>query len=338
MKAAVLEEIKHPLHIRELDIPKPGPGELILKQKVTGICYRDILTQEGYFPRAQLPIVPGHEISGTVVAVGPDVSDFSVGDRVSSLIYRPCGECKYCLSGRENLCPSKQIYGETLQGSYAEYIAVHQNSAVKVPDNVGDHEAAIAACVTGMILHALKREGGMKEGDTLLISGSGGGVGIHAVQIGKILGARVIAETSSEEKVDAIKSLGADEVVLYHEHFDKDVKKIAPGGVDVAFETTGIYTFEQSLRSLSPGGRLVVVGNLKPDPVRLPLGLIILKGNSVIGSISSTREDLREALELSSRGAYRAMKHDVRPISEANQAFESMKKKESRGRVFLNFE
>lgn len=337
MKAALLEELKQPLHILEVMNPKPGPGEMVLKQNVTGICYRDILTQEGYFPRAELPIIPGHEISGTVIETGPGVTEFSVGDRVSSLIYRPCGVCGYCRSGRENLCPKKQIYGETLQGSYAEYVTVHQDSVVKVPDGVGDHEAAIAACVTGMILHGLVQEGGLKDGGTLLVSGSGGGVGTHAVQIGKLLGAKVIAETSSESKVKDILALGADEVVLYSEHFDKEVKKLVPGGVDVAFETTGIYTFEQSLRSLAFGGKMVVVGNLKPDPVRMPLGLLILKGNAVIGSISSTKEDLKNALELSKNSSYKAIKYDEKNISDVNSAFDSMKKKESRGRVFLNF-
>ncbi len=337
MKAAFLDEINHDLHVRDVERPQPGPGEMVLKQNVTGICYRDILTQDGYFPRAQLPIIPGHEISGTVVEVGEGVTDFGVGDRVSSLIYRPCGTCGYCTSGRENLCPKKKIYGENLQGSYAEYVLVHQNSCVRVPDDVGDHEAAIAACVTGMILHALSTEGKLEKGQTLLVTGAGGGVGTHAVQIGKLLGARVIAETSSEKKVKDIISLGADEVVSYSEHFDRDVKQVAPGGVDLAFETTGIYTFEQSLRSLSPGGKVVVVGNLKPDPVRMALGLLILKGNSVIGSISSTKEDLEKALELSRNKSYRAIRYSEQPLSEVNTAFHSMRTKESSGRVFLDF-
>lgn len=337
MKAAFLEEVNKPIQVRDAETPVPGKGEMILKQNFTGICYRDILTQDGFFPRVEMPIIPGHEISGTVIAVGEGVTDFSIGDRVSSLIYRPCGECAYCKSGRENLCPKKQIYGETLNGSYAEYVSVHQDSCVKVPDDVGDHEAAIAACVTGMILHAISGVGNLQKGQTLLVTGAGGGVGMHAVQIGKILGARVIAETSSEKKVDAIRALGADEVIMYSERFDREVKKAAPGGVDLALENTGIYTFEQSLRSLSPGGKMVVVGNLKPDPVNLPLGLIILKGNSVEGSISSTKADLKNALELSRNSSYRAISSLDHPLAEVNDAFSSIRNRESTGRVFLSF-
>lgn len=337
MKTAVLEELNHPLMVKETEIPKPQEGELILKQNVTGICYRDILTQEGYFPRAKLPVVPGHEISGTIVEIGDGVSDFKIGERVSSLIYRACGKCEYCNSGMENLCPKKQIYGETLQGSYAEYVAVHKDSVVRVPSQVGDHEAAIASCVTGMILRALVGQGGLKKGDSLLVTGAGGGVGIHAVQIGKLLGARVIAETSSEGKVETISKLGADEVILNSESFDKEVKSHTDGGVKVAFETTGIYTFQQSLRSLTPGGKMVVVGNLKPDPVKLPLGLIILKGNSVVGSISSTKNDLKDALELSKNSSFKAISNFERSLTDVNSAFAAMKGKESTGRVFLNF-
>lgn len=337
MKAAFLDGINSPIRVREVDIPVPGSGEMILKQNFTGICYRDILTQDGFFPRVKLPITPGHEISGTVTAVGEGVTDFKIGDRVSSLIYRPCGECGYCKSGRENLCPKKQIYGETLNGSYAEYVSVHRDSCVKVPDDVGDHEAAIAACVTGMILHALSGVGKLENGQSLLVTGAGGGVGMHAVQIGKLLGAHVIAETGSENKVEDIRALGADQVILYSGRFDKDVKKAVPGGVDLALENTGIYTFEQSLRSLSPGGKMVVVGNLKPDPVNLPLGLIILKGNSVEGSISSTKEDLKNALELSRNRNYRAISNLEHPLEGVNSAFTAIRNRESTGRVFLSF-
>ncbi len=335
MKNAIIPEKGQPLKIGETEIPKPGPGEILIRQKITGICYRDLLTQDGYFPRARFPITPGHEISGTIVELGEGVENFKVGDRIASLIYRPCGKCRYCKTGNENLCPNKQIYGENLPGSYAEYILVHQNSVVKVPDSVGDHEATIASCVTGMILHALQKVGKLREGETLLVTGSGGGVGMHAVQIGKILGARVIAETSSPEKMGEIRNLGADEVISYSDNFSRQIKNVTDGGVDVVLETTGIHTFSQSLRSLNTGGRMVVIGNLKPEPVPLPLGLIILKGNSISGSISSTREDLREALHLSSSGKYKAIWHTEEPLQNVNEAFQLIRQKGNRGRVFL---
>lgn len=336
MKAAFLEGIGKELQVKDIDIPKPGQGEMVIRQSSTGICYRDLLTQEGFFPRAKFPLIPGHEISGTITEIGENVTAFKPGDRVSSLIYRPCGTCEYCVSGRENLCPHKKIYGENLPGSYSEYVVVHQDSCVKVPDEVDDHEAAIAACVTGMVMHALTTVGGLKKGQTLLVTGAGGGVGIHAVQIGKILGAHVIAETSSDKKIQQIKDAGADSIIKMSERFDRDVKNLVDGGVDIALETTGIYTFVQSLRSLNFGGKLVVIGNIKPDPVPLPLGLIILKGNTISGSISSTKEDLRKALELSRKDSFRAIAQE-KHIDKVNDAFQAIRNRESQGRVFLGF-
>lgn len=159
-------------------------------------------------PRVRTPGgVIGHEISGTVVAAGPCAEYVKEGgDRVASLIYRPCGRCEFCLTGRENLCPNKEVYGgETLRGGYSDLAIVSEKSLVKVPGHIGEDEAAIAACVTGMVYHALKVVGNVQDGSRVLITGAGGGgVGIHAVQVAKRLGATVIAETTSQSKVEAI--------------------------------------------------------------------------------------------------------------------------------------
>lgn len=337
MKAAVLKSAKNPLTIEERKVPEPKPTEIIIKQNITGICYRDILEKEGFFPRAVFPVVPGHEISGVVTNVGSSVTAFKIGERVASLVYKPCGSCSFCISGNENLCPNKVTYGENTDGAYEQFVAVDQRSAVKVPRGVGEEEATIAACVTGMIIHAIKRVGNYQRGQTILITGAGGGVGTHAVEIAKLLGATVIAETSSPSKEELVRSLGADHVVPFSERFDKKVRETVPEGVDIALETTGNYTFEQSLRSLKVGGRVVVVGNVNPEPARLPLGLLILKGNIVAGSISSTRNDLGEALELSASNRFRAVVHKTYSLEQVNEAYEEITSRRNAGRVFLRF-
>ncbi len=334
MMAAVLRELKKPLVTEDVGIPEISGNELLIRQRLTGICYRDILTQDGFFPRVNLPIIPGHEISGIVEAVGNEVTDFKPGDRVSSLIYTPCGQCEFCISGRENICPYKKTFGEAKNGGYSSYVKVTQNSLVKVPDGVGEAEASIAACVTGMLYNAIKRVGNLVEGEKILISGAGGGVGTHAVQLSKALGAYVIAKTSSSWKAEKLYSLGAD-LVLTSDNFDKELKEQTGDGVHLALESVGLPTFEKTLRSLRPGGRMVVVGNVDPTPVPFPLGLAILKGNSVTGSISSTKEDMKAALDLSASGKIKAVVHRTIHLENVNEAFSEMKSKMSMGRIMI---
>ncbi|MCL4341597.1 MAG: zinc-binding dehydrogenase [Candidatus Thermoplasmatota archaeon] len=337
METAVLKNLNRDLVLEEREIPVPGPNEVIVKQDMTGICYRDILTKEGYFPRVKLPIVPGHEIAGHVYEAGSEVKDFRKGDFVASLIYEPCGKCEFCLSGRENLCPAKKTYGEALDGAYSPYVKVSERSLVKVPKNVPTESAVITACVTGMIYHAIKVVGQIKEGDKILITGSGGGVGTNAINVAKALGAEVIAETSSKWKEDHLKKIGADHVVEMSDHFAKDIKAITGDGVHIVLETVGLATFEQSLRSLRTAGRMIVIGNLRPEPVNLPLGNIILKGNSIHGSISSTRDDMKKVLDLTSSGKIGHVSDTHTDLKGINDAYGLIKERKVLGRVLIDF-
>ncbi|GGM78980.1 alcohol dehydrogenase [Thermogymnomonas acidicola] len=333
----VLPAVGRDLQVAESEVPEPEGDQVVIRQSVSGICFRDILTRDGFMPRVRTPGVIGHEISGTVVAAGPCAEYVKEGDRVASLIYRPCGRCEFCLTGRENLCPNKEVYGETLRGGYSDLAIVSEKSLVKVPGHIGEDEAAIAACVTGMVYHALKVVGNVQDGSRVLITGAGGGVGIHAVQVAKRLGATVIAETTSQSKVEAIHRAGADHVVVTTGRFDGEVKKLTDGGVDVALEAVGIATFESSLRSLRTGGTVVVVGNVQPEPVGLPLGLIILKGNRVEGSISSTRKDMMDVFELSRGGRIRAVVDRHIEPGEINRAYEDIRARKNTGRVLIKF-
>ncbi|MEM0158659.1 MAG: alcohol dehydrogenase catalytic domain-containing protein [Thermoplasmataceae archaeon] len=335
MKAGVLKAINTDIQVEEVGEPAIGEEDVLVEQNLTGICYRDILTQEGFFPRVKTPIIPGHEISGRIVKKGRLVKGFEIGDRVSSLIYVPCGKCEFCLRGDENLCPNKRTFGESINGAYARYVSIPQISLVKVPDGVGDADASIAACVTGMVYHALNTVGQIKSGDWVLITGSGGGVGLNAVQVAKALGAHVIAETSSKFKTETIAKQGA-EFIVTGDHFDKEVKKITGDGVEIALDTVGSPTFEDSLRSLRFGGKLVTIGNVSPNPVPLPLGLIIVKGNSVRGSISSTREDMKKVLELAREGKLKAATHKIIELEQINDAYKEMKEKKSTGRIMIH--
>ncbi|MEM0128448.1 MAG: zinc-binding dehydrogenase [Thermoplasmatales archaeon] len=334
-KAAVLEKLNEFPKTKEVEEESPGKDEVIIEQGMTGICYRDILTMEGYFPRVILPIIPGHEISGRIKEVGENVTKFKKDDRVASLIYVPCGKCEFCLSGRENLCRSKKVFGEELQGAYRKYVKVPEISLVKVPSKVTTEAATIAACVTGMVVQALGIAGHLIEGETVLITGAGGGVGSHAVQVAKALGATVIGETSSEWKREKILEVGADHVVSGKDFHNK-VKEITNGnGVNLVLETVGVPTFSDSFRSLSYGGRIVVIGNVNVGALQVPAGNLILKGNSVTGSISSTKKSLRKALRLSSEGKVKAIVGGTFTLDKVGDAYTAMKNKELFGRAFL---
>ncbi|MCL7385162.1 MAG: zinc-binding dehydrogenase [Thaumarchaeota archaeon] len=336
MRAVLLKKFKELPELTDFELdPSLGSNEVLLEVEMSGLCYRDLLTIDGYFPRTKLPIILGHEIAGKVLAVGEDVVDFKPGDRVASLTYIPCGKCKYCKSGNENLCKQRLTFGEEINGSFAQMVKVHERSLVKVPDNVTPEGAAIASCVTGMVLRAFRHVAKVKQDESVLITGAGGGVGIHAVQVAKALGCKVIAATSSEEKFKYIMEAGADEVLLSDDKMVEKVKRLTgDDGVDVVLEAVGQPTFEKSLRCLAWGGRMVVVGNVTASSVEVPLGLIILKANSIAGTIAATKKDLEDALKLTADGKVRPVV-TVYPLEKIYDAMEKMRRKESVGRLLL---
>lgn len=336
MRAVLLKKFKELPELTDLELdPSLGSNEVLLEVEMSGLCYRDLLTIDGYFPRTKLPIILGHEIAGKVLAVGEGVVDFKPGDRVASLTYIPCGKCKYCKSGNENICKQRLTFGEEINGSFAQMVKVHERSLVKVPDNVTPEGAAIASCVTGMVLRAFRHVAKVKQDESVLITGAGGGVGIHAVQVAKALGCKVIAATSSEEKFKYIMEAGADEVLLSDDKMVEKVKRLTgDDGVDVVLEAVGQPTFEKSLRCLAWGGRMVVVGNVTASSVEVPLGLIILKANSIAGTIAATKKDLEDALKLTADGKVRPVV-TVYPLEKIYDAMEKMRRKESVGRMLL---
>lgn len=333
MKAVFLEKIGGPLITKEVSTPKAEDNWLLIRIMRTGVCYRDILTVDGFFPRVKIPIILGHEIAGVVEEVGDNVTDFENGDEVVSLPYIPCGECEYCKSGKENLCPNRRWYGEVVNGSYAEYMLIHKNSVMHLKPKVDWNYAAISGCVIGMVLHGLEDFGGVIQGMRILVTGASGGVGIHAVQIAKALGAETIAVSSSEEKIRFIESVKPDHVILARNDFSKEVKR-SIGPVDIVIETVGEPTFNYSLKSLKWGGRIAIIGNVNVKPVDLRLGLLILRENFIHGVISSTKRTLKKALELGSKNQVKAIGREM-SLWNIENAHEILRSKKSRGRIFL---
>lgn len=331
MRAVVLERFGEKPRLVDVEEPRDGDGWIKLRVVRSALCYRDLLTYKGAFPRAKLPLILGHEFTGEVIGDYPEYG-FSKGDRVLTLPYTFCGRCEYCLTGRENLCRNRKWYGEHIPGSHAEYILVRPESLVKIDIDMDPNYASIASCVIGMVINGIENAGGIEEGDKVLVTGASGGVGIHALQIAKAYGAETIALTRSDEKAKFIEEVGPDHLIVTTGEFSDDVKKL--GGADMVIETVGEPTFNQSLRSLKWGGKIVVIGNVNVKPVDLQLGFIILRQNSIHGSLSSTRKTLYKAIKLYRLGKVRAIGNEMN-LSDFEKALEKMEAGESRGRIFF---
>lgn len=296
MKAYILNRFKEPLVLSDIEKPRAAPGRVVVKVAAAGVCFRDYLAWQG-FQRVKLPTVPGHEFAGVVEEVGEGVVEFKPGDAVAGMMFEYCGECEYCRSGREYLCKNRKIYGEDLPGAFAEYISVDRKSLVKIPPGVSFEAASFAACVLSTIVRGVKKIG-VAPGMRILVTGAGGGVGIHAVQIAKAYGAKVIAVTS-HGKAEAVGKYA--DYVITEKAFSEEVKKL--GGADGAIEAVGGPTLEQTVRSLNWGARIALIGNVDPQPTPLLLGLLILKEVEILPVIQGSRKDLEEALKLLASGS-----------------------------------
>ena len=341
MRAILLREFGGSELLKLEEVPAPNPGSLdehdvLIQTRACGVCYHDIINRRGDLPRTRVPLILGHEIAGDVIAVGDAVQSFRPGDRVACVQRVHCNSCDICQGNRPTLCKNGMFFGEQIPGGYAEYAVSPAHGLSRIPDSIPYTEASICACTIGTAIHVAQR-GRVTEKDTVLITGASGGVGLHAIQICKLAGAQVIAITSSPQKVEKLRQVGADEVLSAPDlQFSKTVKEITNGhGVDVVLEITGSLTFDQSVRSLGVGGRLVMVGNLKTQPVDFMPGVMILKELEFIGSFATTTDELTEAFRLVEGGAIIPVLAATLPLKDAAKAHEMLFERQVTGRLAL---
>ncbi|MDA2913485.1 alcohol dehydrogenase catalytic domain-containing protein [Acidobacteriia bacterium AH_259_A11_L15] len=338
MKAVVLHEFgpAENLHVEELSEPRPGPHEILLRVGACGVCFHDVINRQGNLPRTRLPAILGHEVAGEVLEVGPEVTHFRPTDRVACLQRVNCGHCQYCRDSRPTLCRTGAVFfGEEIPGGYAEYFVAPEHVLAKIPDSLSNAEAAVTACTLGTAVHALGRRARLQPGQTVLITGASGGVGVHAIQLARLLGAQVVAVTSSESKLDRLRQLGA--TVAIHAprlEFAKAVKA-AVGSVDIALEVVGSATLDESLHTLKSGGTLVVLGNVVGGQAAFNPGLVILKELEVIGSFATSVAELEESFELVASGKIRVVVSQCLPLQEAVEAHHLLEARAVTGRLVL---
>lgn len=336
MKAAILHELTRPLAFEKAAIPEIGPGDVLIKVAACGVCHSDLHLAQGEWdllkPITKLPLILGHEVTGTVESIGPGVEEFAPGDRVGvPWLHYTCGECEFCREGHETLCLKQKITGVTVDGGYAEYLKAPASHTIKLPDTLSFVEAAPLLCAALTVYNALQKSG-IEAGRRLAIFGIGG-LGHLAVQLAKARGVEVIAVDVTEEKLELARSCGADHLVnAATAQAHKEIKKL--GGAHVAMVTAGTrQAYETALRSLRRGGTLSIVG-MAPEPVALSTVAMVSGEYRIIASAVGTRQELREVLQLAGEGKLRCQ-IETHPFDQVNWIFEKMKEGRIAGRAVI---
>jgi len=307
------------LEVREVEDPIPGKGEALVEIAYAGLNFFDTLIIEGkYQVKAAPPFSPGGEFSGRIAGLGPEAQGFAVGDPVM-------GFCAY--------------------GAAAEKIAIPAGRLARVPEGLALDKAAGLSVAYGTSLHALKQRAEMKPGETLLVLGASGGVGLAAVEIGKAMGARVIAGASSDEKLAFARRYGAVETInTATDDLRARLKELAPKGVDVVYDPVGGPLTEAALRSLAWKGRLLVIGFASGEIPRPPLNIPLLKGCDIRGVYwgeftgrepEAHRENLAQLMDWAKSGTLSVHIHATFPLEEYAKAFEAIAKRQTAGKTVL---
>ncbi|HET7149402.1 MAG TPA: alcohol dehydrogenase catalytic domain-containing protein [Candidatus Nitrosopolaris sp.] len=332
MKAVIFEKpglenlkIKH-----DIEQPKITDHDVLIRVTMTGVNPIDHFAVSGTRPVQPIPHIPGAEISGVIEEAGLHVTSLKKGDRV--IVYNKIfdGICDMCLSGNDMLCRNGGLIGVATNGGFAEYVAVPEKNAFKIPDEMQWELAASLPVTTLTPYHALK-EAALKVNESLVIFGASGSTGMMAVQFGKKIGAKVIAVS----KNNWVKDIGADYIISEYDKAAEKVNELTQGKMaDVVLNSLGVQTWENSFASVGLNGRWVTFGVLTGGDVKLNIQSLYLKQIKLIGSTGGTRGDLRELLEMSPQIKVKVWKRFK--LEEAKEALQALFAKEREGRILLN--
>lgn len=338
MKAAVLRALKAPLQIETLPVPEPGPGELLIEVTACGVCHSDLHAIDGdWTPGPVLPLIPGHEVTGTVAGLGAGVDGFKAGDRVGvPWMYSACGTCEFCLAGMETICKQAEATGYTKPGGYAEYMVAPAAFVGRLSAQVNMQEMAPILCAGVTTYRGLKRTRA-RPGQWMAIVGIGG-LGHIAVQYARAMGLRVAAVDVAPEKLKLAQALGA-EVTIDASQGDpvKAIQERIGGAHGAVVTAVATRAFEQAIQMLRPAGTVAYIGlpGGKADEIRASISAISSWELTVTGSNVGTRLDLDEAIAFAANGLVKAT-IETQPLSAANEIFERMRQGRIVGRVVLD--
>ncbi|MCE9636049.1 MAG: zinc-binding dehydrogenase [Planctomycetes bacterium] len=340
MRAAVVRQHGglDAISIERMPVPEPRPDEVLVRVKVAGLNHLDLWVRRGVpghpFP---LPMILGCDFAGVVERVGSAVRNAKAGDEVCVAPGFSCGTCAQCLAGADNLCKGYGIFGEMRDGGCAEFQVVPAANLLPKPAEMTWEQAAAWPLAFLTAWHMLVVRAALRPGETVLVHAAGSGVGSAAIQIAKILGARVIATASTEAKCERGRALGADDVIQHtKEDWVQAVKRLTQKrGVDVVFEHTGQATWEGSVKSLVWGGRLVTCGATAGFDAKFDLRVLFFKQLSFLGSTMGSRAELWTILDLIRAGKLRPVVDRVLPLDDIREAHRVMEGREAFGKVVV---
>jgi len=329
MKAMVLynwvERWGNNLKLEEVPIPQLGPHDILVKVEACGVgltVSNFMMGGMGKDPKL-LPKIPGDEVAGRVAELGSAVKAFNVGDRVLLYLFITCGRCKYCLTGRNNLCVNFGGWiGRHHNGGYAEYIKVPESCLFKLPDEISFIDATTINIAISSAVHVLKSRAQLSAGEDVLIVGAAGGVGVHVVQLAKLLGGNVFAVDIDDEKLERLKAYGADFTINASKvNMVDEVKKLTAGrGVDVAVEFVGTpKTLTDSISSLARGGRLVNLTSHPGVKFEVASAPLVINEWVITGSRYTTKHEFLDAVELVRSGK-------IKPVVPTKTKLEDVEK------------
>ena len=334
MRAAVVHAFGEPLTIDEVPVPEPGAGEIVVRLAATGVCHTDLHAARGDWPvKPSLPLVPGHEGVGHVAAVGAGVTQVREGDVVGvPWLHDACGQCEYCLTGWETLCPAQHNTGYSVDGTYAEYVRAKADYVGHLPAGADLEQIAPILCA-GVTTYKGLKETEARAGEWVAISGIGG-LGHVAVQYAKAMGFNVAALDVDEAKLELARTLGADLTVDCRDgDAVKALIKRTGGMHGVLVTAVSTAAFTQAIGIVRRKGTIVLNG-LPPGDFPTPVLPVVLKRITLRGSIVGTREDLAEALAFAAAGKVKAQVA-VEPLEAINGVFERMEQGTINGRIVL---
>ena len=337
MQAAFVEQFGKPLVIKAVEIPVPGPGQILVKTEACGVCHTDLHAAEGDWPlKPGLPFTPGHEGIGIVTALGEGVTAVKLGERVGvPWLYSACGHCEYCLASREPVCGEAQFGGYTQNGGFAEYIIADPNYVAHIPAGLSARDAAPLICA-GVTSYKGLKETQARPGQWVVVSGVGG-LGHLAVQYAKAMGLHVCAVDIDDGKLAHAKKLGAD-VLVNAKHGDPvaEVIKATGGGAHgVLITAPSLPAFHQGVGMTRKWGTCVLVG-IPPGEFPTPLFDVVAKCITIRGSFVGNRRDMAEALAFAADGKVKA-DIELQPLSAINDVLQRLKNGDVPSRVVLEF-
>lgn len=335
MRAAIATAVDAPLSLTDCEVPEPGPGEVLVKITACGVCFSDLNLLRGHYPFARFPVVPGHEITGAVAAVGPGVTWPEVGTTVGAqFLYDSCAHCDYCVKGEQILCTRKRITGIVVDGGYAEYAVFKAGYVTPLPTGLDPVAAAPLMCA-GITAYNGLRQAGATAGSRVAVIGAGG-VGALAIRYAVAMGARVAVVGRSRRGEEQTKELGAELFVATDDTDPAVALKAWDGGANVVLNAApSSAAAAATLGGLAPDGILLLCG-YGPDPLTLPTQPMVLNRLRVMASPSGSPHDLRDTLAFSAA-------HNILPqvtpigLEQAPAALDAMAAGQGRGRSVITF-